>query len=151
MGAWDIGIFDNDTAADFAGSLEDCSGIQARQDLLMATLGAVLERDIREDEMLEGYEMGYELEQALAAAAYVADAKNGRHDFTDCSYAMMLVDKDRFQEDDAWDYIYVGTPSPELVEKAVLASDKILRHMVWVGVRAEWQRPVEKLLKALKE
>jgi hypothetical protein len=151
MGAWDTGIFDNDNAADFSGSVEYCSDVQARQDLLMATMGAILERDIRDDEITEDYEYGHEVEHALAGAAYVADAKNGRHQFTDNSYAMMLVDKDRFQEDDAWDHIDVGTPSPELVQTAVKVVDKILRQMVRVGVGADWQEPSVQLLAALRE
>lgn len=151
MGAWDHGIFDNDNAADFSSYVEDCSDVQARQDLLMATMGALVERDIRDDEMTPDYEFGYEVEFALASAAYVADARNGRHDFTDTSYAMHLVDKDRFQEDDAWDYIDVGTPTPELVEKAVQAVEKVLAKMVEARIEPDWQEPSRKLLEALKE
>lgn len=151
MGAWDTGIFDNDNAADFSGSMEACTDVEARHDLLMATMGAILERAIEPDEMTPDYEFGYEVEHALASAAYVADAKNGRHDFTDTSYAKMLVREDDFEDDDAWDHIDVGTPSPKLVERAVLLVEKVLISMVERGVDAEWREPSEKLLKALLE
>lgn len=155
MGAWDTGIFDNDNAADFSGSMESCSDVEARHDLLMATMGAVLERHIRPDEMTPDYEFGHEVEHALASAAYVADAKNGRHDFTDTSYAMQLVPDENlaenFEDPDAWSHIDVGTPSSKLVERAVLLVEKVLITMVERGVDAEWREPSEKLLKALLE
>jgi hypothetical protein len=151
MGAWDTGIFDNDSAADFAADLETCTDVPARQDLLMATMGAVLERDIRPDEMTLDFEFGYEVEFALASAAYVADAKNGKHEFTDNAYAKMLVDPDNFQDDAAWDHIALGTPSAALVERAVLTMEKILLLMVERGVEAEWREPSEKVRQALLE
>lgn len=151
MGAWGTDIFDNDNAADFSGSVEGCSDVQARHDLLRATMGAVLERDIREDEMTPEYEFGYEVEYALASAAYVADAKNGRHDFTDCSYAMGLHRDMDFEDDAAWYHIDIGTPPAELVQMAVELVQKVLERMQAVHLDQEWVDPSERLLAALKE
>jgi hypothetical protein len=151
MGAWDTGIFDNDTAADFSGSVEYCSDVQARHDLLMATMGALLEREIVEEDMLPGYEFDSDVERALASAAYVADAKNGRHQFTDNSYAMGRH-KDRAWDDGtAWYYIDLGAPGQELVHRAVETVEKALRAMQRFQVEEEWQPPSRELLAALKE
>lgn len=151
MGAWDTGVFDNDNAADFSGTLENCSDVQARQDILMATMGEVLEEPYEDDALAGDFEFPYETEHALASAAYVADAKNGRHQFTDNSYAMMLVDKDRYMDDDAWEHIDIGTPTPELVQRAVVTVEKILGQMERVRVEEEWQTPSRDVLAALKE
>lgn len=153
MGAWDTGIFDNDNAADFAASVEYASDVQARHDLLKATMGAVLERDIRPDELTPDYEFGHEIEFALASAAYVADAKNGRHQFTDNAYAMGHVDDDSIdpQSDEAWYHIDLGTPSAELVKLAVETTSKILAAEKAAGVEQEWLEPSKALLKALQE
>lgn len=151
MGAWDTDIFDNDNAADFSSHVDNCSDVQARQDLLKATMGAILERDIRPDEITPDYEFGYEVEFALAAAAYVADAKNGRHDFTDNSYAMGLHPDMDFQDDAAWYHIDVGTPPEELVSQAVKLVEKVLERMGEVHLEEAWVEPSQKLLAALKE
>jgi hypothetical protein len=152
MGTWDTGIFDNDSAADFSGSVEHASDVPARHDLLMATMGAVLEREIREDEVAKDYSMGYELSFALAAAAYVADAKNGVHQFTDNAYAMGHNQAVEDPDDDGhWYHIDLGTPGPELVQRGVLVVAKILARMVAVGLEDEWQEPVRELLVALNK
>ncbi len=151
MGAWDTGIFDNDNAADFASFVGACSDTEARQDLLMATMGALLEEHIGPDEMSLDYEFDHKVENALAAAAYVADAKNGCHDFTDNAYAKQLVDENRFQENDAWAFIDIGKPSPKLVERALLTVEKVLLAMREHQVDAEWFEPSEQLRKALLE
>lgn len=149
MGAWDHGIFDNDSAADFSGALEDCSDVEARHDLLMATMGAILEREIRPDEMTPDYEFGYEVEHALASAAYIADAKNGVHQFTDNPFAMGH-DRTKADDDPAyWYHIDVGTPSPKMVERAVLVVEKILLDMVMREIDPDWREPSEKLYSAL--
>jgi len=64
MGAWDSGIFDNDTAADWAGDLDDAEASD-RPGLVRAALTAAIEAD----------EDGIDLDDAscaLAAAAVVA-------------------------------------------------------------------------------
>lgn len=151
MGAWGYDIFDNDTAADFSSYVENCSDTEARQDLLMATMGAVLEASVEPEAMAEGYEFDYKVEQALAAAAYVADARNGRHDFTDTAYAMGLREDADFKDDDAWYHLDIGTPSQALVDRAVLTVEKIIEAMLRYSVAAEWREPSEKLYTALLE
>ena len=64
MGAWDSGIFDNDTAADWAGALDDADAAD-RPDLVRSALAAAVDAD----------DDGVDLDDAscaLAAAAVVA-------------------------------------------------------------------------------
>ncbi|MDH6121171.1 hypothetical protein ABH930_005802 [Kitasatospora sp. GAS204A] len=68
MGTWDIGPFDNDTAADFSGRL-DAAALAERPGLLRA----VLELAIAADRYLESDEA----EEAVAAAALVAAQRRG--------------------------------------------------------------------------
>ncbi|MFF1485772.1 DUF4259 domain-containing protein [Streptomyces sp. NPDC058319] len=63
MGTWDIGPFDNDTAADWSGALDDASA-DARRDLVLAALTRAAETTGFLDS-----EIG---EEAVAAAALVA-------------------------------------------------------------------------------
>ncbi len=63
MGAWDIGHFDNDTAADFGGRVDDAEP-EKKADVLRAVLTAAA--DTAPDEYLD------EGEEAVAAAALVA-------------------------------------------------------------------------------
>ncbi|MFP8961254.1 DUF4259 domain-containing protein [Streptomyces nanhaiensis] len=63
MGTWDLGPFENDTAADFAGAL-DGTAPDERESLVRTTLG----RAVR----ARGYLDGSEGEKAVAAAALVA-------------------------------------------------------------------------------
>jgi hypothetical protein len=151
MGAWDTGIFDNDTAADFSSDVEHCSDVQARHDLLMATMGAFLEHHVTQQDMLPGYEFESILETALAAAAYVADAKNGRHQFTDNAYAMGRHEDRELDDDTAWYHIDLGTPGPELVQRAVETTKKALDAMRRYQVEQEWIQPAEELMEALRE
>jgi hypothetical protein len=80
MGCYGDGPFDSDTAADFAAALHDCSDTDARHDLLLATMNAFGELW---GIALPEYELDSILEEAVAAAAFVADSYTGRHDFTD--------------------------------------------------------------------
>lgn len=151
MGAWGTGIFDNDTAADFSADVEYCSDVQARHDLLMATMGAFLEHHITYQYMLPGYEFDSALETALAAAAYVADAKNGEHQFTDNAYAMGRHEDRAWDDDTAWYHIDLGTPGPELVQRAVEMAEKALRYMRMFSVDEDWVKPSQELLDALRK
>lgn len=64
MGAWGVGPFDNDDAADFAGELDEAPP-GARIDMIGAALGSVLEPP-DDDPLLPG------AERAVAAAALIA-------------------------------------------------------------------------------
>lgn len=146
MGAWDTGAFDNDSAADFAGSLEDCSSDEARNDLLTATLGAMVEHDFTARPMDEGYEFPYEIEFAIAAAAYVADARNGRADFTDNAFARAY---DRAS--DEYVPLVFAPISDELLQRARTALEKLLERMEVAGIGEEWMEPSRVILAALNE
>lgn len=63
MGTWDIGHFDNDTAADFSGSLDDALETE-RETLVRSALTDTIESD----EYLDSYEAC----KALASAALIA-------------------------------------------------------------------------------
>ncbi|MET9341430.1 DUF4259 domain-containing protein [Nonomuraea sp. NPDC003804] len=68
MGTWDIGPFDNDTAADWCGGLQDAVAEQ-RPLLIRKTLAAVA----GQDDYLDSDEAG----EAIAAAAIVASQRSG--------------------------------------------------------------------------
>jgi hypothetical protein len=68
MGAWGVGNFDNDDAADWVDELEDTEGLS----LIVATLETVTTRG---DEYLEAPDCC----RALAAAEVVASLKNANH------------------------------------------------------------------------
>ncbi|MBQ0829439.1 DUF4259 domain-containing protein [Streptomyces tagetis] len=63
MGTWDVGPFDNDTAADFCGGLDDAAA-EEREGLVRAAFTSVIDT--------EGYLDACEAEAAVAAAALVA-------------------------------------------------------------------------------
>ncbi|MFJ8233072.1 DUF4259 domain-containing protein [Streptomyces sp. NPDC094448] len=65
MGAWDIGPFDNDTAADFSGHLDDAEPEQ-REELIRRTLTEAANTSASD------YLDSYEGNRAVAAAALVA-------------------------------------------------------------------------------
>ncbi|MFE7558360.1 DUF4259 domain-containing protein [Kitasatospora sp. NPDC057500] len=65
MGTWDIGHFDNDTAADFSGTLDEAAP-EEREGLVRGVLTVVAET------AAEDYLDSYEAAQAVAAAALVA-------------------------------------------------------------------------------
>ncbi|MEW1547409.1 DUF4259 domain-containing protein [Streptomyces tsukubensis] len=65
MGAWDIGPFDNDTAADFSGHLDDAEPEQ-REELIRRTLAEAANTSASD------YLDSYEGNRAVAAAALVA-------------------------------------------------------------------------------
>jgi hypothetical protein len=77
MGAWDIGPFDNDTAADFANDLDDAAEHE-RIPLLRRALDAVIACDAYLDS-----DFGVE---ALAAVAIVASDLPGGQEFTSDAY-----------------------------------------------------------------
>jgi Domain of unknown function (DUF4259) len=62
MGTWGTGPFDNDTAADFSGELDDAASLAEREDLVRGVLTRTLKA------------IGYlaEAEKAVAAAALIA-------------------------------------------------------------------------------
>jgi len=63
MGTWDVGHFDNDTAADFSGRLDDAA--EAERETVIRT---ALTSTIESDEYLDSYEACH----AVASAALIA-------------------------------------------------------------------------------
>ena len=63
MGTWDVGPFDNDTAADFCGDLDEAA-VGEREGIVRSTLIRVIDT--------VGYLEAHESEEAVAAAALVA-------------------------------------------------------------------------------
>lgn len=152
MGTWATRPFDNDNAADFADAVAGCTDTEARTDLLLATLLTVSKGQYDPSLILEGYSYPHEVDNAIAAAAFVADIRNDRHQFTDCSYAMKLDNPDDFMNPQAWSHIQFDfPPRPDLVEAAGQAMERVLRDLVHVGITDEWQEPIREILAALKE
>ncbi|MFZ3494757.1 DUF4259 domain-containing protein [Streptomyces sp. 5.8] len=68
MGTWDVGPFDNDTAADFCGDLDEAAAGE-REGIVRGTLTRVIDA--------AGYLEAPESEEAVAAAALVAAQRLG--------------------------------------------------------------------------
>lgn len=135
MGAWDTGIFDNDTACDWACGLKDAHD----RALIERTLDAVL--DVGDD-----YLEAPEAEEALAAAETLARllGRGGvRNAYTEAV--------------DAWVAAHPGRPSPELLDKArravarILGADSELRELWEDSDDADaWRQAVEDLQARLR-
>lgn len=145
MGTWAYGPFDNDTAADYAGELDDLATPAERAALLTQTLEEAL-RLQHEPSDLRVYALGWRLETAVAAAAFVADAHRDVVRFTDSVYARHMDD-----DDELGDPPDVGTPSPELVALAVRAMDGVLDYMEANGAEALWLDEATAVRDALRE
>jgi hypothetical protein len=142
MGAWGCGAFDNDNAADFTVDLDLCPTLEARSDLLMATLRTVAEKEAGSFDLAE---FDHQIDHAIAAAAYVADAKSGQKRFTDTVYAQGLND-----ETDEFYTILLETPSPELINMAKAALEKIDLWMDETGAEGQWAATVGAILAHLQ-
>lgn len=143
MGTWDTGPFDNDSAADFAGAVQDCSGPEARNDLLLITIRAGIERlkTVRLDNV---YSWGYELEQAIAATAFVADEYTGKKRFTDCSYARGVDDDIELKP-----YVEFLSVRGELVAASRHFLGQLLVCMKRDDIDREWVDPIRTLFAAV--
>jgi hypothetical protein len=152
MGTWDTKPFDNDHAADFASFVGACTDNEARTDMLMAAMKTILDDHYDPDGRLaDEYEFPGEMENAIASAAFVADTRNNKRQFTDCSYAMVLDDSKDFTEDEAWSHIpFDSPPRSDLVETAGQTMEKILRLLEEAGISEEWQEGAKDVLAALK-
>jgi hypothetical protein len=130
MGAWGIGIFDNDGAADWASGLESQSGTSHVEDTLdrIVSVG-------------EQYVDASDAEEALAAAETVARLKGTGGARSAYSEAV----------DDYVARVRIK-PAPALIAKAVAVVDRILREPselleLWTegGEAASWQAELEGL------
>lgn len=140
MGTWDTGPFDNDNAADFAGNIQDCTTPQARHDMLLMTLLAGKERLRQTDCLLDNvYSWGHELEQAIAAGAFVADEYTGVKRFTDNAYARGVGDDDELKP-----FIEIQL-SGQLLYQARSFIDGMLDCMKRDLIEDEWVEPVQRI------
>lgn len=135
MGTWDTGPFDNDSAADFAADIQACSGPDARHDLLLATLRAGTSH-LSSVRLTDGYAWGYEVEHAVAAAAFVVDEYTGMKQFTNCSYARGVDDNMELNP-----YVEFHL-TPELLDAARKFTDATLTRMRCDCIDEEWAAPV---------
>lgn len=147
MGCWGTGPFDSDTAADFASHVEHCSDKQARTDLLTATLGAYLELKLTDKDFDPTYEHPSAVEEAVAAAAFVADSHTLKQQFTNTPYAQGQME---VRGETVWYLIPLDDPKPELVALAKQAMERLLEQMRSALVGQEWRNPIVDLVEALK-
>jgi hypothetical protein len=112
MGTWDKGPFDNDTAADWCGSLDDAAPNE-REPMIRAALAAVLDED--------GYLDSDLAVEAIAAAAVIASQRPTGTPITSPYGPDFLVDGGKLDL------------SPDLDALAVRALDRI------VADESEWR------------
>lgn len=143
MGTWDTGPFDNDSAADFAGNIQDCTTPQARHDLLLMALQTGRERLQRTDCLLDNvYAWGWELEQAIAAAAFVADEFTSTKQFTDTPYARGVGEDMELKP-----FVEIQM-SGQLMYRARLFIDGMIDRMWRDQINEEWIDPIKRIREA---
>jgi hypothetical protein len=143
MGTWAEGPFDNDSAADFAHGVRERTDAQARHDLLLATLRAGIEI-LPNQQLTNEYAWGYELEFAVASAAFVADEYTGVKKFTDTPYARGVSE----DGDDLLPFVEIHL-SDELLSAAREFIVLMVRRMQFCRIDAEWVEPVAEIGTAL--
>ena len=136
MGTWATGPFDNDNAADFAADVRDRSDRDARHDLLLATLRAGTEALPKAD-FSNDYSFGYELEFAVAAAAFVSDEYTGCKKFTDISYARGVGD-----DMGLLPFVEFHPPSDELISAAKIFIGRMVQSLQLAHIDEEWIKPI---------
>jgi hypothetical protein len=134
MGTWGIGVFENDTACDFAANVADGGGVQA----LVQALDRVLVP-------ASDYLRAQDADRGLAAAEIVARLKGIRGQRT--AYTAEI---------DAWIERSSAPISEELLDKARRAIARILTKPselvdLWMdsGDFEDWKRDVEEVSKRL--
>jgi hypothetical protein len=135
MGAWDSGIFDNDTAADWAADVVEGGSVHL-------VLDAIAAADVPVDEYLDA-PTG---EEALAAADTVA-AASGRPP-TSTSYNEDVIEWAIGQEE--LDTPEVRALAARVVER-VLAAESEIADLWDEGGDDEWRQVVAELLDRLKD
>lgn len=139
MGAWSPEPFDNDTAADYAHSLR-AKPPAARLDFLM---GALRHISMMDELPYTGVE--YELQEALAAAAFVAEAHTGTHPFTDDNpFALGTRD-----DGSVLPFPELPPPTPPLLTVALHCTIRIEQHFTSAGSEERWVEPVTRIRKLL--
>lgn len=137
MGCWGPGPFDNDTAADWAYGMTDMSCTEARADLLAITLRAFIETEVHIAGTFATVELDSLLEEAVAAAAFVADAHTGVRRFTDNAFAQSLA-----EDNTTIVYTEVAPPSDYLRALAFKALGKAMELTEDDSSSTDWRRSV---------
>jgi hypothetical protein len=162
MGAWDVGPFDNDHAADFASYVHACTDIEARWDLLAITLGAFMGKESHDPElhMDNDSENPSIIEEVIASAAFVADGASGRHDFTQTPYAMEPPTSGPGDgtkphgwtpPDEPWVHADLGNVPTTLIHAALMAISRVTRMMRRDSVDPEWIDAPDKISDVLAQ
>ncbi len=142
MGAWDVGPFDNDHAADFASSVQLASSPEARQDLFSITFGAFMDMPDVHPELItmeDGYELPSIIEEVIASAAWVADTAIGDTGWINTPYARGV---DRNTEE-LNPHPEIGEVSGHMIVNAHAALAKALRLMRRANIGSAWCDPAE--------
>lgn len=144
MGTWAEGPFDNDSAADFAYDIQEAVSGEERHDRLLDALSAgSVYLNTSHPRLSDEYAWGYQLEYAIAAAAFTADEHTGVKQFTNCSYA-------RGVDDDMELKPYVDiTMSDRLLQTARAFTAQMLKRMRRDRISEEWVQPVRDIAAAL--
>lgn len=149
MGAWDVGPFDNDHAADFASSVQLASSPEARQDIFTVTFGAFMDMpDSHPDviQMEEGYELPSIIEEVIASAAWVADTALGDTGWINTAYARGV---DR-HTNELNPYPEIGEVDGHMVANAHAALAKALRLIRRAGIGSAWRDTPEQIATQLR-
>lgn len=144
MSMWGYGPFDNDTGADLAGDLRDLPGLGERVKLITEVLSELLNGPSPGPADLAVHSLGWRMEQAMAAAAIVADAQQGEMRFTAAVSARGLTDGDELGDPPA-----IGTPDAALVELAFKAAYLTALYMKSNGASRDWVENVVAVREAL--
>lgn len=123
MGAWGHGPFDNDTAADFAHDLRQCSTLPAPLPARTALLLDTMRQVLNGEDQPSDYGLDYRVERAVAAVAYVADACARRCHHTDSAFARGVQD-----DGDLYPPVVLEPVTAELHATALALLD-------WIGQR----------------
>jgi hypothetical protein len=150
MGTWGPGPFDSDNAADFAGNLRAASDRQARADILMMTFKSFVTADLELDASgaytdMANYSPGHELDETVAAAAFVADAVTGTLQFTDTPFARGV----NRHTNDLNPPVELDEPTVELKVFAVAALVRALDLTAPDTGAADWRKHVDTIRAAI--
>ena len=122
MGAWGVGPFDCDTAADFAAGVRKASDTEARQDILLMAMRSLVQATDLTLHSMADYELESDVERAVAAVAFIADAIRERSHWTDTSFARGCKDTPPY---DLLDPVDIGTVTDVLWISAMAVLDKV--------------------------
>lgn len=122
MGCFGVGPFDSDTAGDFAAEVRGGSDTQARQDILLFTMRNLVQADDIVLNSMADYELDSDVERAVAAVAFIADAIRKRSHWTNTSFARGCKDTPPY---DLLDPVDIGEVPDALWVTAMAVLEKV--------------------------